>query len=231
MTYIMNNVSSKSVPLMPYELWTGRQPDLSNLRSWGSSIYIYDSTNKYEKLGSPGRNVFLSDTLSILRVTLCSLVKQDDRSITEIESRNGKFLETDFPKRGEIKGNEPLFELSDSDNRLLPNESSKAQVDELLFDSSGRDPDHNDSSDPSRSNPNGNNPHHDDSYDLSRSNPEYINSSDPQLRKSNRKDEALSCPSRDKWINAMEEEMNSMKSNNVWELVEIPHGRKAIGNK
>ncbi|XP_042456500.1 uncharacterized protein DDB_G0287625-like [Zingiber officinale] len=198
-------------------------------------------------------------------------------------------LETDFHKRGEIKGNEPLFELSDSDNRLLPNESSKAQVDELLFDSSGRDPDYNDSSDPSRSNPNGNNsdhndsydlsrsnldhndssdlsrrnpnrnnPDHDDSYDLSRSNPDHINSSNPQLWKSNRKgmpkhhyeieghtyiissideekpkniDEALSCPLRDKWINVMEEEIDSMKSNNVWKLVEISHGHKAIRNK
>ncbi|XP_042400889.1 uncharacterized protein LOC121990908 [Zingiber officinale] len=145
-----------------------------------------------------------------------------------------------------------------ADNGLLPNESSKAQVDELLFDSSARDLDHNDSSGPNGSNLNRNNPDHDDSYDLSKSNPNHIDSSDPQLQESNRKgmlkhhyeieghtyiissidevepkniDEALSCPSRDKWINTMEEEMELMKSNNVWELVEIPHGHKAIGNK
>ena len=29
----------------------------------------------------------------------------------------------------------------------------------------------------------------------------------------------------------MEEEMESMRSNNVWELVDLPEGRKAIGNK
>ncbi|XP_042413766.1 uncharacterized protein DDB_G0287625-like [Zingiber officinale] len=242
-----------------------------------------------------------SETLEYFRRYVNEVEKQMDKTIKALRTNRGcEYLsdqfkdlcnkkETDFHKRGEIKGNEPLSELSDSDNRLLPNESSKAQVDELLFDSSGRDPYYNDSSDPSRSNPNGNNPDHDDSYDLSRSNhdhndssdmsrsnpngnnldhddsydlsrsnPDHINSSNPQLRKSNRKgmpkhhyeieghtyiissideekpkniDEAISCPLRDKWINAMKEEMNSMKSNNVWKLVEISHGHKAIRNK
>ena len=43
--------------------------------------------------------------------------------------------------------------------------------------------------------------------------------------------EALTCPSSDKWKIAMEEEMESMRSNNVWELVDLPKGRRAIGNK
>jgi Reverse transcriptase (RNA-dependent DNA polymerase) len=32
-------------------------------------------------------------------------------------------------------------------------------------------------------------------------------------------------------MKAMEEEMESMRSNNIWELVDLPEGRKAIGNK
>ena len=31
-TYILNRVPSKSVTSTPYELWTKRKPDLSNLR-------------------------------------------------------------------------------------------------------------------------------------------------------------------------------------------------------
>ncbi|XP_075504579.1 uncharacterized protein LOC142542016 [Primulina tabacum] len=182
--YILNKVPSKSVTSTPYELWTGRKPDLSNLIPWGSAAYIYDSTK--------------------------------DGSITEIESRNVKVLENDFPKKGEIKGNESLIELSNSDNELLPNESSKAQVDELLFDSNWRNPDNNDSFDQSGINSNGNNHDHNGSCDPSGSDPDHFDSSDPQLRKSNRK---------------VEEEMDSMKSNQVWELVELPKARKAIGNK
>ena len=34
--------------------------------------------------------------------------------------------------------------------------------------------------------------------------------------------EALSCPIKEKWIFVMEEEMESMKSNHVWELVDLP---------
>ena len=43
--------------------------------------------------------------------------------------------------------------------------------------------------------------------------------------------EALSCPAKKEWKKAIEEEMESMKKNKVWELVDIPKGRKAIGNK
>ena len=43
--------------------------------------------------------------------------------------------------------------------------------------------------------------------------------------------EALSGPDKENWTKAMEEEMESMRSNQVWELVDLPKGRKAIGNK
>jgi hypothetical protein len=34
-THILNKVPSKSVPTTPYELWTGREPSLTNMRVWG----------------------------------------------------------------------------------------------------------------------------------------------------------------------------------------------------
>ena len=43
--------------------------------------------------------------------------------------------------------------------------------------------------------------------------------------------EALSSPTSKEWIKAMEEEMNSMKSNQVLDLVDLPPSRKTIGNK
>jgi hypothetical protein len=43
--------------------------------------------------------------------------------------------------------------------------------------------------------------------------------------------EALHSPDRDEWMTAMQEEMSSMDKNNVWELVDLPSGRKTIGNK
>ncbi|KAK0588887.1 hypothetical protein LWI29_006625 [Acer saccharum] len=43
--------------------------------------------------------------------------------------------------------------------------------------------------------------------------------------------EALKSLDKELWIKAMKEEMDSMKSNHVWDLVDLPLGRKAIGNK
>jgi Reverse transcriptase (RNA-dependent DNA polymerase) len=43
--------------------------------------------------------------------------------------------------------------------------------------------------------------------------------------------EALTYPAKEKWMKAIEEEMESMRSNNIWELVDLPEGRKSIGNK
>jgi hypothetical protein len=43
--------------------------------------------------------------------------------------------------------------------------------------------------------------------------------------------EALTCPAKEKWMKAMEEEIESMRSNNIRELVDLSEGRKAIRNK
>ncbi|KAF3623558.1 putative glucan endo-1,3-beta-glucosidase A-like [Capsicum annuum] len=43
--------------------------------------------------------------------------------------------------------------------------------------------------------------------------------------------EALSSPEKDEWINTMKEELESMKTNKVWDLVDFPSGRKTTGNK
>ena len=43
--------------------------------------------------------------------------------------------------------------------------------------------------------------------------------------------DALSGPNAREWMSAMQEELDSMKKNQVWELVDLPKGRKSVGNK
>lgn len=43
--------------------------------------------------------------------------------------------------------------------------------------------------------------------------------------------QAVSCPDKEHWINAMKEELDSINSNKTWSKVELPQGRKAIGSK
>ena len=40
--------------------------------------------------------------------------------------------------------------------------------------------------------------------------------------------QAISCKESNLWYDAMKDEMNSMASNGVWNLVELPNGAKAI---
>ena len=43
--------------------------------------------------------------------------------------------------------------------------------------------------------------------------------------------EALSSPEKREWMKAMESEINSLNTNKVWDLAELPCGRKAIGSE
>ena len=44
-------------------------------------------------------------------------------------------------------------------------------------------------------------------------------------------EEATTCSEISKWIQAMEIEMKSLKENDVWELMELPKGKKTVGSK
>ena len=43
--------------------------------------------------------------------------------------------------------------------------------------------------------------------------------------------EVMASPDKAKWVNAMEKEMESLRTNEVWDLVELPKDRKAVGSK
>ena len=38
--YLLNRVSSKTVPTTPYEIWHGKKPSLSHLRIWGCPAHV-----------------------------------------------------------------------------------------------------------------------------------------------------------------------------------------------
>ena len=43
--------------------------------------------------------------------------------------------------------------------------------------------------------------------------------------------DVLVSPDKAQWLNAMEKEMESLKVNNVWDLVELPNNRTVVGSK
>ena len=47
--YILNRVSSKSIEVIPYEIWTNKKPSHSHMKVWGSLDYVKRTmSNKME---------------------------------------------------------------------------------------------------------------------------------------------------------------------------------------
>jgi hypothetical protein len=231
--YILNRVPSKLVPSTSYELWTSKKPDLSNLRPWGSAGFVHDTSHKYGKLGPKGKKcIFIRYSEHSKGYVLIG--EQPDGSITEVESRDVDFIENEFLSRGEVDKDLTLYEMID------PNEggpSSLVENQEEILETprdSGSD------------------------LQLSGSAPLEENLQQPQPCRSKRGSvprcrfeiegeafmvssqddeeprtvqEALSSSANDEWMKAMDDEMESMRTNQVWDLVDLPPGRKAIGNK
>lgn len=55
-----------------------------------------------------------------------------------------------------------------------------------------------------------------------------INYDDPHFEPSTYK-QAISCPDKDKWLHAMQEEISSIEENKTWSLTNLPKDRRAIG--
>ncbi|CAA7045970.1 unnamed protein product [Microthlaspi erraticum] len=224
--YILNLVPSKSVTTTPYELWMGRKPNLTHLRAWGSAAFVRDTSHPHGKLGPRGKKcIFIRYSEQSKGYVLIG--EHSDGSITEIESRDVTFLENDFPKRGEIDRVLHLEEIPD--HTSIPPTNQSVEVSEgshELSQLSGRET--------------------------------LVESQDIELRRSNRGNvprrrfeieeeafmvalyddleprsvqEALSCPNSNEWNDAVGEELESMKENHVWDLVDLPPERRAIGNK
>ena len=144
------------------------------------------------------------------------------------------FIEDDFPTRGEVDRNLQLYEtLGQEEGALSGLVENEKEIPQTLRDSGSDLP------------PSG-------SISLVK------DSQQPQLRRSKRGNlprrrfeiegeaymiaphdddepttvqEALSSSAKDVWIKAMNDEIELMKTNQVWDLVNLPPRRKTIGNK
>ena len=247
-TFILNRVPSKSVSTTPYELWTHRTPDLDFLKPWGCASYAHISSHRLGKLGPRGRKcIFIRYSETSKGYVFIS--QEENGGITEFESRDVTFLENEFPRQGEINQDLSLFETLDHEGSLHPSGSFNPNGGDIPHLDTPMDNTNETILTPSGSIPYGN---HDPSGSQ-----QGLNS---QIRRSSRVrsaplrfeeefpetfmagllqeddepssfEEAVSCPAKDKWISAMNEELESMKINQVWELVDLPTGRRAIGNK
>ena len=227
--YVLNRMPSKSIPFTPYELWNGNKPDLGNLLPWGCAAYIHNNTHQYGKLGPKGKKcIFIRYS-----ETSKGFVFIDEKaygSMTELESRDVVFLEEDFPVRGKVNKDFQFYEnLENGDPTTVegledtlnpPGESGS----DIVPDPTPMEQDH-EQSQPRRS----------IRERIPRRRFEIVGEAfmiAPQDDEEPKTiTEALSGPKAKELSKAMEEEMKSMRTNQVWDLVDLPPGRKSIGNK
>jgi len=210
--YLLNNVSTKSVPKTPHELWTGRKTSLNHIRIWGCPAHVLDKeANKLEA-----------------RSEVCIFVGYprgtkggyfyNPKENKVVVSTNATFLEesymNDFKPRSKI-----VLEEMSSDLVIptVPLETDPIRVEEETQQQtkglrrSGRI-----RHEPERFMANG------ETF-LAES---LEHDRDPYTYK-----EAMEDVDANLWTEAMKAEMKSMDFNLVWELVDLPDGIKPIGCK
>ena len=256
--YILNRVPTKADSKMSFELWKGWKPSLRHMRVWGcpSEVRIY---NPQEKKLDPrtisGYFIGYAERSKGYRFYCLS------HSTRIVESRNAKFLENDLisgsdQTRNIVPENDHSeSQPSTSSDRLVivyntpqvstgvelpiievPQVANDTLVDQVVQElpTTFEQPvePHTTSQE-------------DDGATLRRSVRArrsaipsdyvvYLQESDYNIGAENDPElfsQAMSCKESELWYNAMKEELNSMKSNEVWDLVELPNGVKAIGFK
>lgn len=160
------------------------------------------------------------------------LGERDDGSLIEIESRDVDFIENEFSSRGEVDRSSELQEISDevTPSRQVEDEEEIHPAPKDIRSNltpSGSIPlvEHSQISQPRRKS----------RESLPRRHFEIegealiVTPQDDEQPKNLK--EVISYPAKEEWLKTMKDEMESMKTNQVWDLVGLPTGRRAIGSK
>ena len=255
--YILNRVPTKAVPKTPFELFKGWKPSLQHVRVWGcpSEVRVY---NPHEKKLDPrtisGYFIGYAERSKGYRFYCPS------HSTRIVESRNAKFLENDLISGSHrfqdivSERNHTDIQPSTSSDRLIvihntpqvqtgvgqpiveapqttddnPVDQDVQELPEIIEQPVAQhDPQENVDTTLRRSTRVRKSAIPSD-YVV------YLQESDYNIGAENDPEtfsQAIDSKESNLWFDAMKEEMNSMTTNGVWDLVELPDGVKAIGCK
>nr|GFA60374.1 retrotransposon protein, putative, Ty1-copia subclass [Tanacetum cinerariifolium] len=214
---ILNMVPTKKVNKTPYEIWHGQAPKLSYLKVWGCKAFVKRYTlTKPDKLDPRSfKCIFVGYPKETMGYSFYS--PSENKVFV---AQNAEFFEyklLDLKASGSVKDLE-LYQEEDTNPSVdtsLNHEKDDQEIDEPQSDIN-----------PIRK-----------SFRTSRV-PDrmclYIDAEKHELgdlgEPANYK-AALLDPESKKWLDAMNEEMQSMKDNDVWVLVELPPNARTIGSK
>ena len=219
--YLLNLVPSKSVPKTPIELWSGRKPSLRHVRIWGSPAHVLKP--KADKMDSRSEVCMFVGYPKGTRGGL--FYSPQDRKV--IVSTHFTSLEEDYMNNFKPKSKVILEELSgDQVDAQLSTPVSEQEEQQQPDDQHRINPEQPSLLEPRRS---GRVTRLPARYMLLGET--YTAISDEHVQDPTSYNEALIDRDVEFWKKAMNQEMESMYSNKVWELVEAPNGVKPIGCK
>ena len=206
--YLRNRSPTKAVKGMtPFEAWTGEKPNVEHLRVFGCAAYAHVAKDERKKLDRKSRKCVLlgygTETKGYRLYDLERAKVFYSRDVVFNESRCG----IEVPSEEEKKNETPYVEFDS-----LPDQNPDDQ------------PVANETTEPVLSRP-----------ERERRPPDYygewatITSTD--LNEPKTVKEALASPDKAKWMTAMDRELESLRINDVLDLVELPKDRKAVESK
>ncbi|GJV36868.1 retrovirus-related pol polyprotein from transposon TNT 1-94 [Tanacetum coccineum] len=216
-------IIAKKLKVSPYEIWKGRKPNISYFRVWGCLAYYKVPLPNTSKLGPRGlKSVFVGyakDSKSYRCLDLDSNVI--------VESRDVDFFENKF-RHDSTSTNEIVTQipqdisgpnLNSNNKRNMAESSSAPRRSERARKERNLDPDFIDSQAIIFL------VEGDNENNVINKIPVLLNVEDaPKTYK-----EAITSRNSAFWKEAIDDEMDSLVSNNTWELSDLPPGSKAIG--
>ena len=204
-TYLRNRCPTKAVDgKTPYEVWSGEKPNVQHLRIFGSICHSHIPKDERRKLDMKSKEaIFLGYGLDTKGYRLYDYNKKRVYFSRDVKFDEGKFYH---------KGNR-LMDVSESSKESRVDDNEEKEL-KLVGDEESIDHIRRSSRIKKSTEFYGERVHIANEYD------------EPKTLK-----EALSGMNSEKWAEAMENEINSLSQNGVWELKELPDGRKPIGCK
>nr|GEX91477.1 retrotransposon protein, putative, Ty1-copia subclass [Tanacetum cinerariifolium] len=214
---ILNMVPTKKVEKTPYEVWHGKVPKLSYLKVWGCEALVKrDTLTKPDKLEPKSiKSIFVGYPKEMMGYSF--YYPPENKVIVD---RNAEFLENSLIDHEASGSLEDLEIIQEEDTHHSLDTSLNHEKDDLEIDKPQSDIVPIRRSTRTRHAPN--------RMCL------YIHAEEHELgdlgESANYK-AALLDPESEKWLNAINVEIQSMKDNKVWVLVELPPNGKTVGSK
>ncbi|GKA03830.1 retrotransposon protein, putative, ty1-copia subclass [Tanacetum coccineum] len=214
---IIKMVPTKKVEKTPYKVWHGQAPKLSYLKVWGCEALVKrDTLTKLDKLEPRSiKCIFVGYPKETMGY---SFYYPPENKV--LVARNAEFFESNLIDQEASGSLEDLEIIQEEDTHPSENTSSHHEEDDQEIDEPLSDINPIRRSTRTRNVPN--------RMCL------YIDAEEHELRDlgepANYKASLLDLES-NKWLNAMNVEMQSMKDNEVWNIFDLPPNGKTIGSK